>query len=297
MGASKKKKLCLWLSVAVVGIVAAAVIIRLIGPVNPQEESTEADAGGEAMRRFMALDWDEVEPREFLTDPDWSTNVICLGEIPEEDIALYGYNDEDYYGVGVAIEVAGNVNYFDWYYMTPRAIMPKLYFNDENQQLQISMTIFTGTGVNAEELHILQLKESKIENEWQFTINDYSKLLEERIGYSYDEDTQILTYYDTANDQELVRVDVSWLEGNPVTGIAEGNIVGFRLGDEIWMDFEIGYMVEGWAIPQYDKVPVMEAKVYTELDESTGELVFSLGEIHVQSSATDAFVIEMSLNN
>ena len=43
MGASKKKKLCLWLSVAVVGIVAAAVIIRLIGPAKPQEESTDSN--------------------------------------------------------------------------------------------------------------------------------------------------------------------------------------------------------------------------------------------------------------
>lgn len=246
----------------------------------PQDEPDIIDWQAEAMERFMAIPWDEIEPRRVLEDADWGTNIVLLGEIPEKGIALYGYNDEEINGIGVAIEMDGNVNYFDWYYMSPRAILPNLYWDEQKQQLQVALLIYTGTGASAEQLHILQLHETMTFTDVVFDMDDYSALILEQIDYTYDADTQTMTYYNRASGEQLATLDVSWLEGEPVVDIMAGEIATFRLGEELWLDFAISYRTEH-AFLLYDNSPAMEAQVLMEYDESTGETVFSLGEIRV----------------
>lgn len=246
----------------------------------PQDEPDIIDWQAEAMERFMAIPWDEIEPRRVLEDADWGTNIVLLGEIPEKGIALYGYNDEEINGIGVAIEMDGNVNYFDWYYMSPRAILPNLYWDEQKQQLQVALLIYTGTGASAEQLHILQLHETMTFTDAVFDMDDYSALILEQIDYTYDADTQTMTYYNRASGEQLATLDVSWLEGEPVVDIMAGEIATFRLGEELWLDFAISYRTEH-AFLLYDNSPAMEAQVLMEYDESTGETVFSLGEIRV----------------
>lgn len=246
----------------------------------PQDEPDIIDWQAEAMERFMAIPWDEIEARRVLEDADWGTNIVLLGEIPEKGIALYGYNDEEINGIGVAIEMDGNVNYFDWYYMSPRAILPNLYWDEQKQQLQVALLIYTGTGASAEQLHILQLHETMTFTDVVFDMDDYSALILEQIDYTYDADTQTMTYYNRASGEQLATFDVSWLEGEPVVDIMAGEIATFRLGEELWLDFAISYRTEH-AFLLYDNSPAMEAQVLMEYDESTGETVFSLGEIRV----------------
>lgn len=246
----------------------------------PQDEPDIIDWQAEAMERFMAIPWDEIEARRVLEDADWGTNIVLLGEIPEKGIALYGYNDEEINGIGVAIEMDGNVNYFDWYYMSPRAILPNLYWDEQKQQLQVALLIYTGTGASAEQLHILQLHETMTFTDVVFDMDDYSALILEQIDYTYDADTQTMTYYNRASGEQLATLDVSWLEGEPVVDIMAGEIATFRLGEELWLDFAISYRTEH-AFLLYDNSPAMEAQVLMEYDESTGETVFSLGEIRV----------------
>lgn len=246
----------------------------------PQDEPDVIDWQAEAMERFMAIPWDEIEPRRVMEDADWGTNIVLLGEIPEKGIALYGYNDEEINGIGVAIEMGGNVNYFDWYYMSPRAILPNLYWDEQKQQLQVALLIYTGTGASAEQLHILQLHETMTFTDVVFDMDDYSALILEQLDYTYDADTQTMTYYNRASGEPLATFDVSWLEGEPVVDIMAGEIATFRLGEELWLDFAISYRTEH-AFLLYDNSPAMEAQVLMEYDESTGETVFSLGEIRV----------------
>ncbi len=273
--------------VAVVAVVAIAVAIGMMNgkkaqdePDAPENEPEVIDWQTEAMERFMAIPWDEIEPRRVLEDADWETNIVLLGEIPEKDIALYGYNDEEIGGIGVAVEMDGNVNYFDWYYMSPRAILPNLYWDEQKQQLQVALLIYTGTGASAEQLHILQLHETMTFTDAVFDLDDYSALILEQIDYTYDADTQMMTYYNRVSGAQLATFDVSWLDGEPVVGIMAGEIATFRLGEEIWIDFTISYRTEH-AFLLYDNSPAMEAQVLMEYDESTGETMFSLGEIRV----------------
>ena len=246
----------------------------------PQDEPDIIDWQAEAMERFMAIPWDEIEPRRVLEDADWETYIVLLGEIPEKGIALYGYNDEEINGIGVAIEMGGNVNYFDWYYMSPRAILPNLYWDEQKQQLQVGLLIYTGTGASAEQLHILQLHETMTFTDVVFDMDDYSALILEQIDYTYDADTQTMTYYNRTSGEQLATFDVSWLEGEPIVDIMAGEIATFRLGEELWLDYAISYRTEH-AFLLYDNSPAMEARVLMEYDESTGETVFSLGEIRV----------------
>lgn len=247
-------------------------------PVESEPEVIDWQA--EAMKRFMAIPWNEVEPRRVLEDADWGTNIVLLGKIPEKGIALYGYNDEEINGIGVAVEMDGNVNYFDWYYMSPRAILPNLYWDEQKQQLQVALLIYTGTGASAEQLHILQLHETMTFTDVVFDMDDYSALILEQIDYTYDADTQTMTYYNWVSGEQLATFDVSWLEGEPVVGIMAGEIATFRLGEELWIDFAISYRTEH-AFLLYDNSPAMEAQVLMEYDENTGETVVSLGEIRI----------------
>lgn len=237
----------------------------------------QIDEGIEILRRFRSVDWESIHPRSYHDDSDWYTNVFCLAELPEDGITMYGYNDEDYHCRGVAIAIDDNIYYFDWAYFSPRQILPQMYWNDEDQQLQITFCTFTGTGVQAEDLYVLQMSEENKPENNIFASGEYDALLCERISFSYEKDTHMITFYDNQDNSELARADLSWLEDTEVERIVFGDIGRFQLGDEIYLIFTPGYMVEEWASPQYDEIPEMKAQV--QLEKSDGRIDFGLGEI------------------
>ena len=52
--------------------------------------------------RFMRMDWEEIRSRKLPVVDEWAywTDVVCIAEIPEEDIRIYGYNDTEINGRG-----------------------------------------------------------------------------------------------------------------------------------------------------------------------------------------------------
>ena len=247
------------------------------------------EEGAEILRRFQSVDWAQIQPRTYLEDPDWYTNVFCLAGLPEDGIAMYGYNDEDYHNRGVAIAMTipymdipshdNVIYYFDWFYFSPRQVLPQMYWNAAEKQLQITLCFFTGTGVNAEELHVLQLTEENELEDHIFANGEYAALLSERIGFSYEKDTHMMTLYDKQDNKELARADLSWLEENEVEEdrLVFGDIGHFQLGDEIYLRFTPGYSVKEWATPQYREIPEMAAQIQMETNEN--KMIFGLGEI------------------
>lgn len=238
---------------------------------------TEIDEGAEILKRFRSVDWGKIRPRTYLEDSDWYTNVFYLARLPEDDITMYGYNDDDYHNRGVAIAIADDIYYFDWYYFSPRQVKPQMYWNDEDKQLQITFCVFTGTGVQAEELHVLQLSEENEPEDHIFANGAYGSLFSERIGFSYEKDNHMITFYDNQDNRELAQVDLSWLEEKEVEEIWAGDIAHFQLGDEIYLIFKPGYMVEEWASVLYDGIPEMAARVQLEI--SNDQIIFGLEEI------------------
>ena len=135
------------------------------------------------MERFKGMDWAEVkENAKAFGEDGWEDGVVVLSELPDEGITLYGYNDADYKLQGAAIEHNGNVNYFDWVYMSKEYIQPEMYWNAEDGQLQVTLNLYEGSGVNAEELHVLVEYETKTLEDFVLRSSDYLMEIEERMA-------------------------------------------------------------------------------------------------------------------
>lgn len=227
--------------------------------------------------RIMQVDWSEVKSRKLSMDnPDW-TDIVCIGRIPEEGITLYGYNDAECFGQGVAIEIGDDVNYFDWTYTSPRAILPECHWNEESRQLQVALNIYTGTGVAAWELHVLQYYDTGTLADNVFDWNDFGDILNKRIEYQHDEETKQLILIDSSSGNELASVEV--MEGK-VEGLALGDISCFILGDTITFQVVPGYLYEGRGMVEFENMPTLEAEVLVQ--QSGEKIVFDLGDITVK---------------
>lgn len=227
--------------------------------------------------RFSRLDWDELRRRNLpvTEDPDW-TDILCLGRFPEEDIAIYGYNDKDCFGQGIAIDVGGNVNYFDWSYTSPQTILPWFYWNDKARQLQAALHIYTGTGAASQELHILQLSDTGVLQDNVLDFNGRTDLLRDRILYAYDKESGILTLSDKDGQKELAKVTVEDAE----TILPElGSISFFTLGETISLRIDTGYFPDDAHIAEYEGMPVLKAEI--TLEERGGYIRFGIGAITV----------------
>lgn len=256
------------------------------------DESEESNSGGkELIRRFMEVDIEELHAIPYtqnivgdytgakvnVTRADGSTcraEILCIGELPDQGIRLYGYNDETYWRQGVAVEIGDNISYFDWEYMTPRIQFPKLYWNEEAQQLQITLPVYTGTSFAAEKLIVLQYHEKGILEPSYFTLDEFSALISSVLDYRFDEESGMLTLIDRRTDRE---VGTAMLPGEAVNGIVGGDISEFVLGDTIRLRVTPGYLTNA-AVPQYDGMPILEFDV--DIMEVQGNrLSFLLGSL------------------
>lgn len=236
--------------------------------------------------RLLDMDWDEIRARNLSLndDPDWQ-DIVCIGEIPEQGIKLYGYNDAECGGEGVAIEIGDDVNYFDWIYTSPRCLLPECYWNEGKKQLQVALNIYTGTGADAQELHVLQQYSTGTLQDFVLDLNGYEELLMQRIEYSFDKDTGRLTFYDNHSGELLAEAELpedKEAAGLEITSLEMGCISHFILGDEITLQVQVGYCREGTHMAEYDyvneEVPVLEAELILNWDDN-GIIIFELGEI------------------
>lgn len=62
---------------------------------------------------------------------------------------------------------------------------------------------YTGTGVSADELHILQQDDTGALQDNAFELNDYISLLDARIGFTFEEETETLALFDQTSQEEL----------------------------------------------------------------------------------------------
>lgn len=256
------------------------------------DESEGSDPDGEELiRRFMEVDIEELHAVPYtqnivgdytgvgvdVTRADGSTcraEILCIGELPDQGVRLYGYNDETYWRRGVAVEIGDDISYFDWEYMTPRIQFPKLYWNEEAQQLQITLPVYTGTSFAAEKLIVLQYHEKGVLEPNDFALDEFSALINAALDYRFDKDSGMLTLIDRRTERE---VGTAMLPGETVYGIAGGDISEFVLGDTIRLRVTPGYLTNA-AEPQYDGMPILEFDVDI-MEMQGGRLSFLLGSL------------------
>lgn len=232
-------------------------------------------------QRLLDMSWDEIKARNLSVQDDlnWQ-DIVCIGEIPEKKIKLYGYNDFECSYQGVAIEMGEDVNYFDWSYSSSHNILPECYWNEEKKQLQVAVNIYTGTGADAWALHVLPQSPTGTLQDFVLDLNGYEGLLKQRIDHSFDRDTGRLELYDKQSGELLAVAEVP--EDREAASLEMGAISHFILGDEITLQVQVGYCREGTHMAEYEyvngKVPVLEAELLLEWDDGGG-IRFGLGEI------------------
>ena len=158
-------------------------------------------------------------------------------------------------------------------------MLPDCYWNESDGQLQIALNVYTGTGVAAQELHILRYRDGRLTDS-EFNLGDYSGILAQRIQFAYDSETHQLTLTDKKTGKELCTVEISGEENREITGIEAGMISEFILGDTISFQVEPGCYYDEEAVAVYeDGMPMLKAEVI--VSESGDGTVFDLGEFSV----------------
>ena len=204
------------------------------------------------LERFQAMDWEEVQKNaKAFGEEGWEKGIVVLAELPGEGIKFYGYNDADYQYQGVAVEHQGNVNYFDWKYISSQHIQPEMYWSESKKQLQITLNLFEGSGVNAEELHVLVEHDTGTMEDFVFRSADYLKEIEER------------------------------MDG---MGVFVGTYVDIRLGETMVLKFEPVKNQDG----EETLLKIHQAIIY--LNPSKDGFEFELGDIGVEPEKRSATI-------
>ena len=218
-----------------------------------EEDEKPAKTDGQIiMERFKAMDWEDVKAQaKKVGEEGWEKGIVLLGELPEAGIRLYGYNDAEYQLRGVAVDHTSNVNYFDWVYMSSQHILPEMYWNGAENQLQITLNLYDGTGINAEELHVLVEHHTMTMEDFVLRSEDYLAEIEEE------------------------------LTG---TGVAIGKYVDIKLGKTMMLKFEPVKTIDGVETV----MKVHQAQIF--LKPTKDGFTFELGDIGVEPEKRSAKV-------
>lgn len=257
------KKPHFWTALAVIVVLGLAGVVSILDKEKPTEqvdvpptevieveveevpEEPEKTDSQIIIERFSSMDWDEVKKnaKEF-GEEGWEKGVVLLAELPNDKIALYGYNDEEYQLRGVAIDYDNNVNFFDWEYTSNKTyIQPEMYWNGAENQLQITLNLHDGEGVNAEELHVLVVHDTKTMEDFVLRSKDYLMEIEDRMAG---------------------------------TGTTVGSYVDIKLGQTMMLEFEPVKTADG------EETVLKLHQAVIHLNPSKDGFVFEIGDIGVE---------------
>ncbi len=96
--------------------------------------------------------WEEYEAQRF----------PLIAAIPDKNVFLYGIKDNN----GVILYFNNIGHYYEWGYLTPRFILPRMelldFDSDGEDELGVILSVGSGTGISIEELHIVEVSEEEI---------------------------------------------------------------------------------------------------------------------------------------
>lgn len=183
---------------------------------------------------------------EFL--PDGRT----LAELPEHDIALTAVEN------GVILRVGEREQAYDWLYMTPQAIKPKMMLRDWDgdgkDELAINLYVGSGTGVSVSDLRIIEIDEAGFKDTY-FKPDDYvQQVLDVASFTAFKENEELhgkLTLGDSAHIVSLKEYDEDEI-GEVMDKLVIGSIADFWFEEErIVASFGAGVTVEKFVTPLY----------------------------------------------
>lgn len=185
-----------------------------------------------------------------------SDMLVRVAATDDEGSVMYGMV---YQGVmkGVLLWTEGRCQYFDWYYTSPRMVLPNLiqrdYDGDGEEELAVILLAYTGTGLSAEQLFMLERRK---DGSWEAKENTvFLQQIGDEVAYSYDAGTGMLSFREKNKNRLIGEMDLRSLLGED--GIYEdvsfGDIVSFiPQGDELYLQIAPGIVVQGYATSLYD---------------------------------------------
>ncbi|MCM1101730.1 MAG: hypothetical protein NC079_06900 [Clostridium sp.] len=168
-------------------------------------------------------------PDEIDYDEWGSPELILLGELPEQDVRIYGEVDE---GELMIVECRGERRTFSHDFLTPRMIMPEFaaydYDGDGAEEIGMICYVGAGTGFAVREFAVFDSVEDSFDT---LHVLPYEQFFEmcDTVEYSYEGDVLRVAAGDTYEEHSLAG---SRFEGMPVTGMSWGNQIDFRFGEQ-----------------------------------------------------------------
>ena len=251
----------------------------------PAIQQTQTD---DIIAEMSSVPWEELKASAAEYNAVSWTGVALLAELPEEEIALYGYRNDSSNFRGVILEIQGKPYYRDMYYMTVRQQLPEIYWDSNTNCLLILCLLNTGTGFNAETLFVEQLTEHGLVSKGCFDYPDYTNLLQDRIEYRVE--GNFLTLIDTTYEKELFSADISeYLDSaekatgvRDITLVALGDQADFQLEEELILSITPGCYAGSGTMVSYEESPNIYAKVTYHPEAVSSEDRFTLGEFFVE---------------
>ena len=208
-----------------------------------------------------------------------ASKLPLISAIFDRGIYLYGIKSD-----GVALYVGDSVHYYDWSYLTPRFILPRLqvcdYDADGKEELSVILYVGSGTGVSVENLHIVEISEAQTlpgeqsdnpnpEYFKDYMFSDYDSQLNNAIGFkTFTKAGELMgeitthTKIYTISLKDFQSKDYGKINDD----IVFGNIVRFNSeNNKLTAEFTVGITCQSFAPPIYIRV------IYADVDYSEGK--------------------------
>ncbi len=214
------------------------------------------------------------------------SNLLFLGSIPDQNIYLYGYNDVNYPGCGLILDVGRkqNIAVFPYRYMTNTLLQPELSVSNDGRTIYISCHTGSGTGVSVSELYAFRVSDNQI-RPYYVDINDLANRLADKITVTYDAESKKVIINSNGRNimtDSLFAIGAADGENTVPDGFYCGDQIHYSLGGDsakvLWMP--VFFTQKGAGVQSY-----LESQVFLEADlsfiyDSNGNITgFDLGEV------------------
>lgn len=218
-------------------------------------------------------------PTQLANGPELSAGtkpLYLIAQLPDSDTWLYGMGGTD---TGIILRVGENWKYFDVRYLTPRMILPQMYYGDFDGDMDLELAVLTysdsGTGVSIWTLSIVEFGDTG----WSiltFQDTDYKAILEQSVLCSYDAATNVVTLQ---LGEQTLPVDLTALGYDAPTGPVEsyvGQIVSFQVeGDTITGRFAVGVHAPNIGYTLFYPAEIHANVLYTGTSFGLGDLTLT----------------------
>lgn len=213
-----------------------------------------------------------------IQDEDWYKGLVFLNSIPEKNIYLYGYNDEELFGFGLILDIGTEQHTYTFPipYMSSHAIAPAISTSEDGSKIFVSCLTGTGTGTSVSQLYVFQVNDEA--EVFYVDINRLVELLNNKISMTYDSTNNIMTVY---SEGKQIATDSLIGTGGIPEGFYCGKFIHYEFGNDSVKVIckPVINLRERAPTDSYLEKVSLEADIIFEYDGNGKIIGFNIGEI------------------